>query len=179
MAYSSLGNTPMVISHNVRGLNSPEKRSALLRELKKGKSNFVLLQETHFKTHHVPKLTDSTFSRAIHATNDLAKSKGVTILIHKEAPFQLTDQQVDPEGRFVFIKGTYGGIPLTLANVYFPNRAHLTFCRQVIQQLQCFAVGCIVLGGDSNIPLNPLVDKSNSKSSIKYRTLRQIKTLYS
>ncbi|XP_040189141.1 uncharacterized protein LOC120920856 [Rana temporaria] len=36
MAYSSLGQNPTVISHNVRGLNTPEKRTTLLRELRKG-----------------------------------------------------------------------------------------------------------------------------------------------
>lgn len=105
MAYASLGCIPTVISHNVRGLNIPEKRATLLRELKKGKPHFVLLQETHFKTHHVQRLTDSNFTRAFHATNDLAKSKGVSILVSKDAPFELREQLTDTEGRFLFLKG--------------------------------------------------------------------------
>lgn len=34
-----------------------------------------------------------------------------------------------------------------------------------------------MLGGDFNIPLNPLVDTSNGKTSVKYKSLKQIKSL--
>lgn len=131
MAYSSLGRNLTVVSHNIRGLNIPEKRSTLLRELKKGRPHFAFLQETHFKTHNIPRLTDSHFSEAHHATNTLTKSKGVTILISKDANFELTDKLADPEGRYLLIKGKHNGIPTTLANVYFPNTSHLTFCRSL------------------------------------------------
>nr|ACO52043.1 LINE-1 reverse transcriptase homolog [Aquarana catesbeiana] len=104
MAYSSLGKNPLIISHNVRGLNVPEKRTSLLRELQKGKPQIVYLQETHFRTHHVPKLTNSHFTRAFHATNNDSRSKGVSILLSKNTPFELTEQLSDPEGRFIFLR---------------------------------------------------------------------------
>lgn len=174
MAYSSLGHEPTVISHNTKGLNIPEKRRTLLKELKKGKPRFVFLQETHFKTQQIPKMTDSFFTQAYHATNDLAKSKGVSILIGREASFELTDKLIDPEGRFIFLKGNCCGKPITLANVYFPNTAHLTFCRKIVGQLKDFGSGCIILGGDFNVPLNPLSDTSTGKTYITYKILKQI-----
>lgn len=177
MAYSSLGQNPTVISHNVRGLNIPERRTTLLRELRKGKPKFVFLQETHFKTAQVPRLTDSYFPEAYHATNNLAKSKGVSILISKHASFDITDKLLDPEGRFIFLKGKCDGMPLMLANVYFPNSSHLTFCRNTLSLLQGFSSGCIILGGDFNIPLNPLADTSTERSSITYRILKGIKAM--
>lgn len=177
MAYSFLGRNPTVISHNVQGLNIPEKQTTLLREIKKGKPHFVMLQETHFKTDHVPKLTDSTFTRAFHATNDHTKTKGVSILVNKNAPFELTEQMTDIDSRYIFLKGNYGGIPITIANVYFPNKAHLTFCKHVVHQLQEFNSGCLMLGGDFNIPLNPLTDTSTGSTSIRYKTLKGIKSL--
>lgn len=78
MAYIDLGRGPTVISHKVKGLNIPERRSTLLCELKKGRPHFVFLQETHFKTHHVPRLTDAFFIEAYHATNDESKARGVS-----------------------------------------------------------------------------------------------------
>lgn len=102
IAYSSLGHNLTVVSHNIRGLNVPEKRSTLLRELKKGSPHFAFLQETHFKTHSIPRLTDSYFIEAHHAKNTLTKSKGVTILISKDANFELTNRLADPEGRYLF-----------------------------------------------------------------------------
>lgn len=115
MAYSLLGK-----SHNIRGLNVPVKRTSLLRELRKGKPHFVLLQETHFKTGHIPNITNDHFTAAYHATNDHAKTKGVSILVSKDAPFTLSDRLIGLEGRYIFIKGTYYDRPITIANVYFP-----------------------------------------------------------
>lgn len=116
----------MIISHNMKGLNIPEKRVWLLREPKKGKPHFVFLQETHFKTGQVQKLTNAYFTSAHHATNDNAKTRGVTILISEDAPFSLTDRLVDPEGRYVFLKGTYKGKPITT----FPMQHTSPFVRR-------------------------------------------------
>lgn len=148
---------------------------SLLRELEKGKPQFVFLQETHFRTNQIPKLTNSFFTEAHHATNDVAKS----ILISKEAPFTLTDRLVDPEGRYVFLKGTYRDRTLTLANVYFPNSAQITFCQKVIHKLKGFSSGLILMGGDFNIPLDPTVDSSTGTSCITYRALKKVKQLLS
>lgn len=165
----------MVISHNIKGLNIPEKRASLLRELKKGRPKFVLLQETHFRTNQIPRLTNTYFNRAYHATNDLAKTKGVTILLSKDNPFILTDRLSDPEGRFIFIKGKYGNGTVTLANVYFPNVAQVAFCQRVTHELKGFAAGTLIMGGDFNVPFNPTIDSSNGKSCITYRALKTIK----
>lgn len=159
----------------MKGLNIPEKRTTLLRELKKGKPHFVFLQEMQFKTHQITRLTDSNFTAAYHSSNETAKSKGVSILVSKEAPFSITASMTDVEGRFVFIKGTYGGSPITLANAYFPNTKHIQFCLKLVQELQGFASGCLILGGDLNIPLNPLGDTSSGESCVTYKILKKIK----
>lgn len=39
------------------------------------------------------------------------------------------------------------------------------------------ASGCIILGRDFNVPLDPLQDTSNSRSSLSYRILKKIRTL--
>lgn len=139
MAYSDLGRNLTVISHNVRGLNIPEKQNTLLRELEKGRPSFVFLQETHFRTNHIPRLTDHYFTEVHHATNNTSKSKGVSILVSKDAKFELTDKLVDPGGRIIFLKRLCHRVTLTLANVYFPNTAQLTFCQKMIVELTGFS----------------------------------------
>lgn len=67
----------------------------------------VFLQETHFRTHHVPKLSNMHFPEVFHVTNNDSKS----ILISRDAPFRVSDQLSDPEGRFLFVRGTYGTVP--------------------------------------------------------------------
>lgn len=109
--------TAKIISLNVKGLNTPEKRSQTLLEMQKHKANIVFLQETHFRSNAIPKLFSRHFPIVYHATNPLAKTKGVAILIHKNCPFQYTDMQSDKEGRFLFLKGSYAGRTITLANI--------------------------------------------------------------
>lgn len=64
---------------------------------------------------------------------------------------------------------------MTLANVYFPNSAHISFCNCIIDELKWFASGCLIVGGDFNIPLNPLLDTSSGTSCISYKVLKRIK----
>lgn len=177
MAYSHLGKSRTVISHNVNTLNIPEKRSKLLKELKKTKPSIVFLQETHFKGQNIPKLTDNNFTKVFHATNPLAKTKGTSIFLNKNSPFELISQLTDPEGRYIFLKGTWEGSPVTLANVYFPNKSHITFCNKIISELKWFAEGCIILGSDFNIPLSLTQDTSNGHTHVSYRILKRIKML--
>lgn len=158
MAYKFLGKSPTLISHNVNGLNIPEKRAKLLKEVKKALPSIVFLQEKHFKSEHVPKFTDNIYTEMYHSTNPLAKTTGVSILINKNSPFKLHQQLIDPEGRYLLLKGDWAGAPITLANVYFPNTAHIPFCRKITDELKWFAEGCIILGGDFNIPLSPHKD---------------------
>lgn len=178
MTYTHLGKTPTLISHNINGLNIPEKRSKLLKELKKAGPLIVFLQETHFKGQNIPKLTDNLYTRAYHATNPLYKTKGVTILLNKNSPFELEQQFTDSEGRYIFLKGKWEGSPMTLANVYFPNRAHITFCNKIVNGLKWLAEGCIILGGDFNIPLSLLQDTSTVIPMYPTKSLNALKFYY-
>lgn len=40
-----------------------------------------------------------------------------------------------------------------------------------------FVPGCLILGGDFNIPLNPTIDASSGKTCITYRILKKLKLL--
>lgn len=163
------------LSLNVKGLNLPEKRSQVLSALTKHRAHFLLLQETHFHTDAMPKLANHIYKKALHSTNSEAKTKGVSILISKHADFQLSESGIDPEGRYIFIMGTYASKSITLANVYCPNGHQLSFFRKVCDLLSTFQEGIVVLGGDFNVPLNPPLDTSTGTSTLSYSARRQIK----
>lgn len=115
--------TIKLISLNIWGLNIPEKRTQLLSSMHKNKAD-IFLQETHFKTNFIPKPTNSRYPTSFHATNPSSKSKGVSILFANNCPFQISDTCRDPEGRYLFLKGSLHGKPITLANIYVPNKLH-------------------------------------------------------
>lgn len=87
----------------------------------------MFLQETHFRTSDIPNLTNKHFTKVFHATTSTSKTKGVSILVNKEKPIVLKQQLCDPEGRYLFLKGTLAGRPTTYANVYFPNTTQFSF----------------------------------------------------
>lgn len=168
-------NTLKVVSQNVKGLNIPEKRSQILNMMSKLKADVIFLQETHFRTDNTPKLASHKYPISFHATNPLTKTKGVSILLSKNLPWQLIDSLIDPEGRYVFLKGTIHNRMVTLANIYSPNTAQVCFFRSIAAILAGFQAGTTILGGDFNVTLQPILDSSSGSSTLPYRALRQVK----
>lgn len=110
-----------VLSFNERGLNISEKRRMLFQDLHRLKTDLAFIQETHFKGDKFPLLQNKFFPKVYHSTNGNAKSRGVSILISRSVPWTYEDKRADPEGRFLFLRGTIGGVEVTLDNVYVPN----------------------------------------------------------
>lgn len=69
------------------------------------------------------------------------------------------------------------GPQTTLANVYFLNSAHISFCQKSVSELKGFSMGLVILGGAFNAPLNPLQDTSTGTTSIVYKILKWIKLM--
>lgn len=88
---------------------------------------------------------------------------GVTIALHKDLPFIPTDTLTDTEGRYVFLKGTLFGRPLTLASLYAPNSGQLTFLESTLDSLATFREGQLILGGDLNFCADPRTDTSSGR----------------
>lgn len=116
-----------LISINTQGLNMPHKRSNLLTLKQKQKLDIVLIQETNFQPDQIPKLSSQTFPTVHHTTNNKAKSKGVSIFISTHLPLQITDIQVDIEGRFLLLKGKLHDKPIRIVNLYYPNKKQTSF----------------------------------------------------
>lgn len=95
----------------------------------------------------------------------------------RQCPFQIRDSCLDKKGRYIFVKGSMHGKPITLANIYSPNTKQVPFFRTTLQLLATFQEGILVLGGDFNVPLNPLQDTSTGTSPMPYKALCAIKTL--
>lgn len=105
----------------------------------------------------------------------MVKSKGVSILISKHCPFQVSEVQKDIQGRYLFIKGTLHGKPITIANIYAPNSQQVPFFHNTFHHLTAFQLGTLIVGGDFNVPLTPFQDTSNGSSCLTYRALHAIK----
>lgn len=156
-----------IFSLNAKELNIPKKRRMVLNDLKRAKADIAFIQETHFKTGTLQCLKKLFFPIAYHATNPKNKSKGVSILLAGRVPWTYRDSRVDPEGRYVFIKGPIGDFLITLATIYAPNDRQDTFIHATLSLLMDFTEGHLIVGGDFNVPLVPTVDTSSGTSSLR------------
>uniref|UniRef100_A0A803JZJ7 exodeoxyribonuclease III n=1 Tax=Xenopus tropicalis TaxID=8364 RepID=A0A803JZJ7_XENTR len=163
-----------LLSLNVKGSNSPTKRKLIMTELRKQHVDIAFLQETHHAS-HTPHLALKHYPQVYASNNPQKKATGVMTLIHKDLPFKLQDKLTDVEGRFVFLKGQIAELKVTIANVYAPNEAQLSFMHKTLSKLEMFKEGLLVLGGDLNVMLNPILDSSSKKSPISYKGLKILK----
>uniref|UniRef100_A0A8C5Q8F8 Reverse transcriptase domain-containing protein n=1 Tax=Leptobrachium leishanense TaxID=445787 RepID=A0A8C5Q8F8_9ANUR len=152
-------------SLNVRGLNVPFKRHCLFRDLHKYKPAVVCLQETHFRSHDAPRLRSQMYPEAYHSMSP-TKSRGVSILFHRDWLFQVASQHQDKEGRMLILIGSLNDVPVTIVNLYFPNVNQLQFLRKAHKQIQSLSQGAVYICGDFNMTPCPMVDCQSSGSRL-------------
>lgn len=92
------------LTYNVKGLNSPNKRHKVLRELHHYGADVVFLQETHLVWEASIKLYSRHFPKWIYSDSPMKRAKGVAIGFSKGLNCVLIDRKTDPEGRFFFFK---------------------------------------------------------------------------
>uniref|UniRef100_A0A8C5MWS0 Reverse transcriptase domain-containing protein n=1 Tax=Leptobrachium leishanense TaxID=445787 RepID=A0A8C5MWS0_9ANUR len=158
-----------IYSLNVRGLNTPYKRHALFRDLHKSQPAIVCLQETHFCTRRPPSLKSRMYTEAYHSTAQ-TKSRGVSILFHKDWTFVCSAQYVDPLGRLVILVGTLNELPITIANLYLPNKNKISYLQKAYGRVKKISSGTLFLCGDFNCTPDPDVDTQSSHPSSKPRS---------
>lgn len=120
--------------------------------------DILLLQETHFKSGSTPPIRSKYYSTWIHSFSPLSKTKVVSIGLHKNLPFTLLDSKVYQEGRFVFFKISLFQKIVTVPNINSPNSNQVNFVLDILRQLESFASGYLLMGGDPNLTLEPNLD---------------------
>lgn len=169
--------TLKIISYNVRGQSSPNKRGRLWVELLHYGAEVVFLQETHFRGSSIPSLPQNIMNQWYHAVSPIARARGITIAFKKSCPWIMETMQSDPEGRFSFVKGTLHGLRYTFATIYAPNEGSVNFFVKTFRKLEQFREGCLMVGGDFNLVLDPNMDTSTGRTAMSFRTLKQAKQL--
>lgn len=163
-----------IISYNVNGTNNPVKRAQIVGECKRlGAKDCNVTGNPVCVSGNVPQFKHYTNVYA--SNNPERKSLGVMILIHKDLPLVITDQNTDQKGRYVILKEKIAHNKITLANVYVPNSDQSQFICKFLDILATFAEGNVILGTDLNTPLNPLSDMSTKKSNLSYKGLKKVK----
>uniref|UniRef100_A0A8C5PGL2 Endonuclease/exonuclease/phosphatase domain-containing protein n=1 Tax=Leptobrachium leishanense TaxID=445787 RepID=A0A8C5PGL2_9ANUR len=81
----------------------------------------------------------------------------------------------DLSGRFIFVKGQIAGAYYTFASIYLPNTAQHRSLQRIFNSLRDFQKGCLYVGGDLNVTLDPQVDTCTSVSSVPQSSVRHMR----
>lgn len=147
-------------SWNVKGLNALVKLNKVLGHLKQLDSKIAFLQETHLTVTDHRKLCKGWVGQMYHSSFG-GRSRGAAILIHKSVPFSATKTISDPYGRYVIVVGRIHNTPLILANVYGPNWDNDAFFRKFLFSLPDLDSHRLIIGGDFNCCLDPILYRSS------------------
>ena len=147
------------LSYNVNGLNGPIKRKRILTQMKKLEVDIAFLQETHLTEKEHQKLKRDWVGSMV-ASSFNSKARGVAILFKKTLPIKIQNIVSDPVGRFIMVHCQIFSELWTLMNIYAPNTDDEKFVQDTFLNL-AEAHENILIGGDFNFCLDPVMDRSS------------------
>ncbi|KAM9324263.1 myosin-4-like [Gastrophryne carolinensis] len=154
-----------VLSLNVQGLNSPQKRSIAFRKMRSLKPDVLCFQETHFSMGSKPRYLDASYPQFFLSCAQ-TKQRGILIAFKKSVQFICNLEISDPDGRYLILCGTMQDVEVTFASYYAPNTNQMAFMKGFFSELFKHVKGLLVVCGDSNMILQPHIDRHSNRSLV-------------
>lgn len=124
-----------ILSLNVNGLNSPNKRVKAFQTFISLKADIDALQETHFVARNTPKFLNSCYPRVFTASA-ATKQRAVLLAFYHTLPFTSLTEIKDPEGRYIVLVGLLQDIETTFVSYYAPNNNPNPFFSHLLQVIK-------------------------------------------
>lgn len=153
-----------IISINVRGLNSPYKRSTILHFLRRKGVDVALMQETHLKLNDISRVQDRLY-KPIVASSDGTHTKGVMILMRRNLNLSIEKTGSDGKGRLAFCCASIEGKKVAFVSIYAPTVFEGDFFPTITKQLLKLSDYYLYIGSDMNALANISLDKSSTTMS--------------
>ena len=151
-----------VASVNCQGLGDFGKRRDVFQYLKQKRCSIYFLQDTHLN----PKL-DQHYSAEWGYTSLFASyntnSRGVAILFNNNFEFKIKQVYKENDGNFLMVHIYTMNMDVLLVNIYGPNRDDPDFYVRLNEKVKQLKVANIIIAGDWNLVLNPVLDYHNYK----------------
>ena len=165
-------------SLNVRGLKSDSRKRKKIFDYFRKKTNMIVyLQETH-STPEVEQNWKDEWNGEIIFSHGSSQSRGVAVLIPKTLSWDIKDIITDSNGRYIILKICNDNECYVLVNVYAPTQKseleQINFISELQHLLKSYEGHNIMMGGDFNVILDPLIDKKGGNTdpgkSSRYRS---------
>ena len=152
-----------MLSLNVRGIRSLEKRKALFIWLQKQNADIIFLQET-YSTKDIENAWKYQWKGPIFFGHGSNRSCGVLILVRESLEFDLKSKLTDECGRYILLNATVQGCNYIMGNIYAQNKAReqCSFFEKLQEKFDSFFIDNenhkIIIGGDFNVVNDPDLD---------------------
>ena len=143
---------------NVKGLNNKDKRIKIFKWLDEKNYSICLIQESHL-THTLAQTLKDEWDGEIYLSGQHTNKQGIAFLIKSNIEITVDNFNEIIIGRQASIDIKIHETQLTLINVYGPNIDDSTFYEILQSFINNNQDKNIIVGGDFNTVLNPLLDK--------------------
>lgn len=140
-----------------------KKRRVVFSWCEKQNTDICFLQETH-STQEIETQWQKEWGNKIIFSHGKSNARGTCVLFKKSLDFSIQKQIIDGNGRFVLLFVSLNDIPYVLINIYAPNEESkaVDFFRKLKSVMNAENVDStakIIMGGDFNCALNPILDR--------------------
>ena len=148
-----------LLSLNVRGIRTFEKRKAVFSWLVNSDADIIFLQETYSGTPDIENIWRKQWKGEMFFSHGSNHSRGVLVLIKDNLDFKIHSTKVDSQGRYIFQEAYIQDSPYFLLKNYSPNKCseQFLFSKDVSDVLKGTRVEqdhTFIVGGDFNIILD-------------------------
>lgn len=154
-----------IVSLNVNGLNVSSKRRIIFDHLCRSGASVCLLQETHATLSSAP-IWRSEWGGPAFFNNGTRSTKGVAILVSRNLASNVLQVTSDEDGRILFMDLEEDETTFTIGTYYAPTQdkpqCQIDALKRLEQALSELTSENIIIGGDFNCFMDPLLDRSSS-----------------
>lgn len=163
-----------MLSLNVRGIRSLEKRKALFIWLQKQNADIIFLQET-YSTKDVENAWKCQWKGPMFFAHGSNRSCGVLVLVKDNLEFEMKSALIDDKGRFILLDARVQGNDYIMGNIYAPNKVQeqCSFFEKLQEKIDSIVADQnqnIIIGGDFNVFTDPDLDCSGGTPKEKEST---------
>lgn len=132
--------------------------------MKANQEGVAFIQETHINENEAVKFKTGWVGYIFHSSLSSARND-VMILVNKNIHFVLLKEGKDAEERMVCVQALIEGLQVILCNIYASNKGDPHFFHEINKVLGDMD-GQIILAGDFNQVMDPILDKSRLKGPL-------------
>lgn len=163
-----------IISWNVRGMNSPQKRRKIFHYLGKHNPDIACIQETHINEKDIRFLNNNKLGKAFVSASTQRK-RGVAIYVNPK--YKVKTLFADKDGRYVGVEVNFLEDKCMIVGIYAPIEKKDSFFVNLNKELKEHYYEKTLIMGDYNGVICPELDRKSSKKIKKNRKANSLNPL--